>query len=126
MRVASFSEVETTVLVNELLDLIGSRDRLRHKGIAVLCERHPEFAATLLAYLESFGDVNLCAEQLKVHRNTVHYRLRRSCEVAGIDLQDSGQRLLAHLQIRLWMESENRAASAERASPSITSPNITS
>lgn len=37
-----------------------------------------------------------------------HYRLRRSCEVAGIDLQDSGQRLLAHLQIRLWTESAKR------------------
>lgn len=131
MRVASFSEVETTVLVNELLDLIGSRDRLRHQGITVLCQRHPEFAATLLAYLESFGDVNLCAEQLKVHRNTVHYRLRRSCEVAGIDLQDSGQRLLAHLQIRLWMESEPQAAAdktvAEKtAAPKTASPNTTS
>ncbi|WP_427134795.1 PucR family transcriptional regulator [Pseudarthrobacter sp. S9] len=105
MRVASFSDVETTVLVNELLDLIRSRDRLRHKGITLLCERYPEFAATLLAYLESFGDVNRCAEQLMIHRNTVHYRLRRSCEVAGLDLQDPGQRLLAHLQIRLWTES---------------------
>ena len=108
MRVASFSEVETTVLVNELLELIGSNDRLRHKGITLLCARYPEFAITLLAYLESFGDVNQCAEQLLIHRNTVHYRLRRSCEVAGIDLQDPGQRLLAHLQIRLWTESENR------------------
>jgi sugar diacid utilization regulator len=108
MRVAAFSEVETTVLVNELLELIGSNDRLRHKGIALLCERYPEFAVTLLAYLESFGDVNRCAEQLLIHRNTVHYRLRRSCEVAGIDLQDPGQRLLAHLQIRLWTETQQR------------------
>jgi sugar diacid utilization regulator len=108
LRVASFSEVETTVLVNELLELIGSHDRLRHKGITLLCARYPEFAVTLLAYLESFGDVNRCAEELMIHRNTVHYRLRRSCEVAGIDLQDPGQRLLAHLQIRLWTESEKR------------------
>jgi DNA-binding PucR family transcriptional regulator len=108
LRVASFTEVETTVLVNELLELIGSHDRLRHKGITLLCARYPEFAVTLLAYLESFGDVNRCAEELMIHRNTVHYRLRRSCEVAGIDLQDPGQRLLAHLQIRLWTESEKR------------------
>jgi sugar diacid utilization regulator len=107
-RVASFSDVETTVLVNELLDLIRSHDGLRHQGIALLCDRHPEFAGTLLAYLESFGDVNRCAEQLMVHRNTIHYRLRRSCEVAGIDLQDSGQRLLAHLQIRLWTQAAAR------------------
>lgn len=37
--------------------------------------------------------------------HTVHYRLRRSCELTGIDLQDSGQRLLMLLQIRLWTRS---------------------
>jgi sugar diacid utilization regulator len=105
LKVASFSDVETTVLVNELLDLVESRQELRHKGITELCGRYPEFATTLLAYLESFGDVNSCAEDLGIHRNTVHYRLRRSCEVSGIDLQDPGQRLLAHLQIRLWTRS---------------------
>ncbi|MFP3637336.1 helix-turn-helix domain-containing protein, partial [Bacillus sp. SIMBA_033] len=57
---------------------------------------------TLLTYLEFFGDVNRCAEELAIHRNTVHYRLRRACEVAGLDLQSADQRLLAHLQIRLW------------------------
>lgn len=105
LRMASFSDVETTVLVNELLDLVESRRELRHTGIRELCRRYPEFAATLLAYLESFGDVNRCAEDLGIHRNTVHYRLRRSTEVSGIDLHDPGQRLLAHLQIRLWTRS---------------------
>ncbi|MEE2570316.1 helix-turn-helix domain-containing protein [Pseudarthrobacter sp. J64] len=103
--VASFTDVEPTVLVNELLDLVESRQQLRHKGIQELCRKYPEFAATLLAYLESFGDVNRCAEDLGIHRNTVHYRLRRATEVSGIDLRDAGQRLLAHLQIRLWTRS---------------------
>jgi len=105
INVASYSDVETKVLTRELFELLGSRTRLRHDGITLLCHRYPEFAATLLAYLEFFGDVNRCAEELAVHRNTVHYRLRRACELSGIDLQDPDQRLLAHLQIRLWTHS---------------------
>ncbi|MEO3942109.1 helix-turn-helix domain-containing protein [Paenarthrobacter nicotinovorans] len=102
VRVASYSDVETTVLTRELLELLESRTTLRHAGITRLCGRYPEFALTLLTYLEFFGDVNRCAEELAVHRNTVHYRLRRACEVAGLDLQSADERLLAHLQIRLW------------------------
>ena len=102
VRVASYSDVETTVLTRELLELLESRTTLRHAGITRLCSRYPEFALTLLTYLEFFGDVNRCAEELAVHRNTVHYRLRRACEVAGLDLQSADERLLAHLQIRLW------------------------
>ncbi|MBO1269124.1 PucR family transcriptional regulator [Arthrobacter cavernae] len=108
IHVASYSDVETTVLTKELLDLLASRTRLRHEGITRLCRRYPEFATTLLTYLEFFGDVNRCAEELAIHRNTVHYRLRRACEVAGIDLQLPDERLLAHLQIRLWTYSEGR------------------
>ncbi|MDR6987883.1 sugar diacid utilization regulator [Paenarthrobacter nitroguajacolicus] len=102
VRVASYSDVETTVLTRELLELLESRTTLRHAGITRLCGRYPEFALTLLTYLEFFGDVNRCAEELAVHRNTVHYRLRRACEVAGVDLQSADERLLAHLHIRLW------------------------
>jgi DNA-binding PucR family transcriptional regulator len=108
IHVASYADVETTVLTKELLELLASRTDLRHGGTTVLCNRYPEFATTLLTYLEFFGDVNRCAEELAVHRNTVHYRLRRACEVAGIDLHSAEQRLLAHLQLRLWTYSEGR------------------
>ena len=108
VRVASYSDVETTVLTRELLELLDSRTTLRHAGITRLCTRYPEFAMTLLTYLEFFGDVNRCAEELAVHRNTVHYRLRRACEVAGLDLQSADERLLAHLQIRLWTYAKTK------------------
>jgi sugar diacid utilization regulator len=111
IRVASYSDVETTVLGNELMELLEARTTLRHEGTATLCARYPEFALTLLSYLEFFGDVNRCAEELAVHRNTVHYRLRRACEVAGLDLQSADERLLAHLQIKLWNRAGNRTAS---------------
>jgi sugar diacid utilization regulator len=109
IQVASYRDVETTVLTNELLDLLGTRKQLRHEGTARLCEQYPEFALTLLTYLEFFGDVNRCAEELAIHRNTVHYRLRRACEVAGLDLQSADERLLAHLQIRRWTYAAGRS-----------------
>jgi hypothetical protein len=60
-----------------------------------------ELLATLRAYFAAVGDVKLAAEHLGLHYNTVRYRLRRAAEVAGLDLNDPDQRLLAELQVRL-------------------------
>jgi hypothetical protein len=60
--------------------------------------------ATLRAYFSAVGDVKLAAQQLGLHHNTVRYRLRRAAEVAGLDLNDPDQRLLAELQVRLLSE----------------------
>ena len=60
-----------------------------------------DLLATLRTYFTAVGDVKLAAEQLGLHYNTVRYRLRRAAEVAGLDLNDPDQRLLAELQVRL-------------------------
>jgi hypothetical protein len=56
---------------------------------------------TLRAYFAAVGDVKAAAAVLGLHYNTVRYRLRRAQEVAGLDLDDPDQRLLAELQVRL-------------------------
>lgn len=56
---------------------------------------------TLRAWLDHFGDVPAASRALAVHRNTLHYRLRRITEVSGLDLDDPDARLLAHLELRL-------------------------
>jgi sugar diacid utilization regulator len=56
--------------------------------------------ATLLAYLDHFGDVPAAAASLNIHRNTFRYRLGRLVEASGIDLQDADERLITHLQLR--------------------------
>jgi len=63
-----------------------------------------DLLATLRAYFAAVGDVKLAAEHLGLHYNTVRYRLRRAAEVAGLDLNDPDQRLLAELQVRLLSE----------------------
>jgi PucR C-terminal helix-turn-helix domain len=56
---------------------------------------------TLLAYFAAVGDTRAAATALGLHYNTVRYRLRRAAEVAGFNLEDSDQRLLTELQVRL-------------------------
>ncbi|MDP9183507.1 MAG: helix-turn-helix domain-containing protein [Actinomycetota bacterium] len=56
---------------------------------------------TLRAYFAAVGDVKAAAATLGLHYNTVRYRLRKAQEVAGLDLDDPDERLLAELQVRL-------------------------
>jgi hypothetical protein len=60
-----------------------------------------ELLVTLRAYFAAVGDVKVAAAELGLHYNTVRYRLRKAAEVAGLDLNDPDQRLLAELQVRL-------------------------
>ena len=64
-------------------------------------EHGGELLGTLRAYFAAVGDVRLAATHLGLHYNTVRYRLRKAQEVAGLDLDDPDQRLLAELQVRL-------------------------
>lgn len=63
--------------------------------------RESQYAATLRAYLDHLGDVSSASAHLDVHPNTFRYRLRRAVEIAGLDLDDPVERLVAHLQLHL-------------------------
>jgi hypothetical protein len=60
-----------------------------------------DLLVTLRAYFAAVGDVRAAAEALGLHYNTVRYRLRKAQEVAGLNLDDPDERLLAELQVRL-------------------------
>jgi hypothetical protein len=59
------------------------------------------YAETLRAYLDFFGDVVKAADSVNIHRNTFRYRLARLVEISGLELDDPEERLIAHLQLRL-------------------------
>lgn len=67
--------------------------------------RGTDYADTLRAWLDGFGDSASVAAVLKVHRNTLRYRLERVAEISGLRLDDPEERLVAALHLR-------RAASA--------------
>jgi DNA-binding PucR family transcriptional regulator len=56
---------------------------------------------TLAAYLDAAGVSEVAAVALRIHVNTMRYRLRRIREVSGLDFADADAVLLAQLQLRV-------------------------
>jgi DNA-binding PucR family transcriptional regulator len=100
-EVTSLAEARTTVLLDEIVTLIGTSDRLTDPRIHVLREQDPVLAETLRAYLDSFGDIGAAAQWLHVHPNTVRYRVRRIEQILDTSLADPDVRLLLSLSLRV-------------------------
>ncbi len=96
------------VLLLEVGDFLRARPRRRSRPLARLQEHDrvhgTDYVATLAAYLDCFGNGALASERLHVHANTLRYRMRRIAEIAGIDLDDAGDRLPLELELRLESE----------------------
>ena len=99
-QVTSLAEARTTVLLDEIVTLIGADERLIDPRVRALRERDPTLADTLRAYLDSFGDIAAAAQWLHVHPNTIRYRVRRIEEALGATLADPDARLLLSLSLR--------------------------
>lgn len=103
--VATFDDVSTRVLVAEVLALVTDHPEIRDQRLTRLVtedrQRGTNLCASLLAWLDAFGDAGTAAAALRIHPNTVRYRVRRAAALAGIDLTDPDQRLIAALQLRL-------------------------
>ncbi|WP_035276100.1 PucR family transcriptional regulator [Actinoalloteichus caeruleus] len=104
-RVATIADWRAEVLVSETVDLLAEHPAIRDPRVTAL-RRHDErnngsLVGSVVAYLESFGDVRAAARRLHVHPNTLRYRIRRAEEVSGLDLGDARQRLFTELQLRL-------------------------
>lgn len=56
---------------------------------------------TLERYLDLAGNAHATAKQLRLHRATLYYRLRRIEELAETDLKDGNERLCLHLTLKL-------------------------
>jgi purine catabolism regulator len=62
--------------------------------------RNGSLVATLRAYLET-GEQQQAAQRLRVHPNTLRYRLDRIREISGVDLEDSETRLNLAVALRV-------------------------
>lgn len=104
-RVADLGQVRASALVLRFADACAGDPALDSGPVSRLLEhddtRHTAFVPTLRAYLDAFGDVEATARLLKVHPNTVRYRLKQLQGVSGIDLADSSQRLVLMLELQL-------------------------
>jgi DNA-binding PucR family transcriptional regulator len=100
-EVASLPGVLDQVLLGETLALLADNPAVRDPRLTELASDHPQLAASVLAWLDAFGDVRAAAEGLHIHPNTLRYRVRRAGQLTGLDLSRPEQRLLAMLQLRL-------------------------
>jgi hypothetical protein len=109
---ATIGEMRAEVLLAEVLDLLGGRPELSHPGLDAVAtyddEHSAELVTSLLAHLDALGDVRSAAAALNVHPNTLRYRVRRACELSGIDLDDPRERLACHLQLMLLTQRPTR------------------
>ena len=100
-QVTSLAEARTTVLVDEIVTLVGGDKRLIDPRIVRLGDEDPVLAETLRTYLDAFGDIAAAARALQVHPNTVRYRVRRIEKVLSTSLADPEVRLLFSLGLRI-------------------------
>ncbi|MGO8966532.1 PucR family transcriptional regulator [Mycobacterium sp.] len=99
-KVTSLAEARTTVLLDEIVTMVGADERLVDPRVRELQAHDPMLVQTLRAYLDSFGDVAAAAQQLHVHPNTVRYRARRIEKLLSTSLADPEVRLLFSLGLR--------------------------
>jgi len=100
-QVTSLAEARTTVLLDEIVTLVGADERLVDPRIRDLRVQDPVLAETLRTYLDSFGDIGAAAQSLQVHPNTVRYRVRRIEKLLSTSLADPEVRLLFSLGLRV-------------------------
>jgi DNA-binding PucR family transcriptional regulator len=114
-RIATYASARAAVAVGHAMAALAPVAEMQDGAVATLLDhdrRHgTDYGMTLAAWLESFGDNALAARSLKIHPNTVRYRLQRIVEVSGIRLDDPDERLVAMLHLRLV------AAGAHRVTP---------
>ncbi len=98
------ADVRHRILLDRLGDELERDPWLRLGEIdELLAHDHAQktdYAATAIVWLDTAGDIASAAARLKVHPNTLRYRLRRIRDLFGVDLDDPDVRLAAWLELR--------------------------
>ncbi|MFD2470153.1 PucR family transcriptional regulator [Amycolatopsis silviterrae] len=104
-QVAAIEEVWAGATLSVLAQLLAGDAALpRRLGPAVRAHdgaHGTTYAPTILAYLDTNGDIAAASARLSVHPNTIRYRLARAEEIFGFDLGEPDERLVLWLRLRL-------------------------
>lgn len=102
-RVAFVDDVRPHAALAALRAVVHAAEHLRLPQLAALRDHDAaqgtSYLPTLHSYLVTFGDASESARVLGVPVNTFRYRLRRLLTVAGLDLDDTDERLVCELQL---------------------------
>jgi hypothetical protein len=94
--------------IYRLLLTVGNMSELRRFGDDILGPlvdydrgHRADLVATLSAFLRHHGSRKQAARTLRLHVNTVAYRMQRIEQITGLDLADPDDRLVAHVAIKI-------------------------
>jgi DNA-binding PucR family transcriptional regulator len=99
--VATVDDFEVDILLHEALQSFTA-SAFRHRSLWALLRDDGELAETLLAYFEASLDVAECSKRMKLHKNTVYYRISKASRVTGLNFSDPHHSLVALLHIQEW------------------------
>ncbi|GII95408.1 PucR family transcriptional regulator [Sinosporangium siamense] len=104
-HVATRAEVNAQLFLLELQTLLRTRAELPGEPLSAIRaydhDHNTDYERTLRAWCDANGDIPRAAQTMKLHPNTMRYRLRRLSTLFDVDLDDPDQRLIAALQLRL-------------------------
>lgn len=109
--VTTLARSRTTVLLAEILTLIADHPQLRDPRLDTLVDYDTAYSADLRASLDTYlthrGDVRAAAAHLRIHPNTLRYRIRRATQLMGIDLASAPDRLLVEIQLAVHRHAKS-------------------
>jgi DNA-binding PucR family transcriptional regulator len=87
--------------VSDASELSGFTDQVLGPLIEYDQRHSADFVRTLDAFLSNNGNVQATARELSLHVNSVTYRLQRIQAITGLDLEESEDRLLAQVALKI-------------------------
>jgi DNA-binding PucR family transcriptional regulator len=103
-RVIAFEDLGVYRLlfhVSDPVELRGFTDQVLGALIAYDQRHNADLVRTLGAFLERNGNLQATARDLNLHVNSVAYRMQRIQSIAGLDLEQSEDRLLAQVALKI-------------------------
>jgi DNA-binding PucR family transcriptional regulator len=104
-RVIRFAEVAPAALLTQ--DIEAARDWVARVlgALAVDDEQTARMRETLHVFLSTGGSYLETAERLKLHKNTVHYRVRKAAEIRGRPVAEDRLEVELALLACHWLRS---------------------
>lgn len=99
--VAAVADFEVDILFHEAVENFTASG-FRHRSLWNLLRDDGELAETLRAYFAASLDVAECAQRMRMHKNTVYYRISKISRVTGLNFSNPRDSLVALLHIQEW------------------------
>jgi sugar diacid utilization regulator len=115
-RAVDIEQVRGVSLVIELREQVADSGRPLSLQLQRLLEQdadhRTQYVRTLRTHFDTFGNSSLTSELLHIHPNTLRYRLRRICDLAGVDLDRADERFALECELRLMLDARPEAGGA--------------